>query len=129
MIDPRPSNWIESAWGLMKSSISRRIGSSKPGGPGASDNFCSSSTVRSWAAPGSAKLRTINQKLANPTRMILVADYRGSYPLHHAVHGAAALVPVPYEHDIVPGIDPDDVPTVADGREAGRWAAGPLLLF
>src|SRR5580704_558266 len=129
IMEPRPSNWIESAWGLMNSSMIRRIGSSKPEGPGASDSFCRSSTVRSWAAAGSAKPRTSNQKPANSIRMSLVANHRRRDPLHHAIHRAATLMPVPHEHDVVLGIDPNDVPSVADGSEARRRTAGPLLLF
>src|SRR5271166_2353768 len=58
----------------------------------------------------------------------LFGTRRRDDPLDHSVH-RAALMPVPHEHDVVIGIDPDDVRSVADGREAGLRPARPLLLL
>src|SRR6266851_7202826 len=50
---------MEAANGFMASTITLRIGSSKPEGPAASAIFCRSSTVRSWAKRERLAGRTI----------------------------------------------------------------------
>src|SRR5260221_10215227 len=50
---------MEAANGFMASTITLRIGSSKPEGPAASATFCRSSTVRSWAKRERLAGRTI----------------------------------------------------------------------
>ena len=49
--------------------------------------------------------------------------------LDHAVHRLARIEPVPHQHNVVIGIDPDDVTSIADGGEARRRTARPVLLF
>src|ERR1700687_3614501 len=58
----------------------------------------------------------------------LLACYRGHDSLYYAVH-CRRLIPVPDEDNIVVRVDPDDIRAIADGGEAGGWAAGPLFLL
>jgi hypothetical protein len=72
MMEPRPSNVIERAYGRIASTITLRIGSSKPGAPAASVIFCSRSTVRSCASTV-VEQASATANAEAPIRMVMVS--------------------------------------------------------
>src|ERR1700686_96898 len=54
---------------------------------------------------------------------------RGHNPLDRPVYRTTGFAPVPHQHDVVLGVDPDDVSAIADGGEARSRPARPLLLL
>src|SRR5215470_4378855 len=70
------------------------------------------------------RARMVDRKAA-----ALIRLDRGDNPLNHAVERLAGLVPVPNQNNLVLGVDPNDISAVADGGEARRGTARPVLSF
>src|SRR5689334_17265620 len=86
-------------------------------------------TISCWHTFGSATTATTTSSIrCVPCRSSVSLD-RCDYPPDHFVYWLTGFVPVPHQHNVVRGVDPDDISAIADGGEAGCRPARPLLLL